>query len=285
MKDTDIAWIAGLFEGEGNISLWLPSHGSGHTSVLLGTSDRDVVERLDRLFPSRTGLKVHKDHTRPQNKDQHVWKLGDSANQQRFLRMIMPLLGQRRLAKAQEVVAWLESRPYAKTLTIEPIPMLSVPSSREIDVAWAAGLFEGEGCISYGVKRGNVIVQVRMTDRDIIERLHAVVPCPKIGIVLPKSDHHKTQYRWTLTAPDRIREFLNMTLPYFGERRSTRAQELLAFLDTRPGRGARNGRKTHCPKGHEYTPENTTPIGPDKTWRACRTCNRNYMRARKRLSS
>lgn len=32
-----------------------------------------------------------------------------------------------------------------------------------------------------------------------------------------------------------------------------------------------NGRKTHCPKGHEYTPDNTRPT---KLGRRCRTCDR-----------
>ena len=37
-------------------------------------------------------------------------------------------------------------------------------------------------------------------------------------------------------------------------------------------RGQGNGSKTHCPSGHEYTPENTrrNALG----WRYCRTCKR-----------
>jgi hypothetical protein len=33
-----------------------------------------------------------------------------------------------------------------------------------------------------------------------------------------------------------------------------------------------NDQATHCPQGHEYTPENIYWDGPDKTWRKCRTC-------------
>lgn len=35
-----------------------------------------------------------------------------------------------------------------------------------------------------------------------------------------------------------------------------------------------NRRKTHCPKGHEYTPENTLQRGGKHPGRVCRTCHR-----------
>lgn len=35
-----------------------------------------------------------------------------------------------------------------------------------------------------------------------------------------------------------------------------------------------NATKTHCKHGHEYTPDNTIPHGPDGKWRRCRTCRR-----------
>lgn len=39
--------------------------------------------------------------------------------------------------------------------------------------------------------------------------------------------------------------------------------------------------KTHCPKGHAYTPENSI-IKPGKRGKACRTCRREADRDRKR---
>lgn len=38
------------------------------------------------------------------------------------------------------------------------------------------------------------------------------------------------------------------------------------------GMGARNARKTHCPAGHAYTPENTYSR-PSRNERQCRTCH------------
>jgi hypothetical protein len=45
---------------------------------------------------------------------------------------------------------------------------------------------------------------------------------------------------------------------------------------------AAHARKTHCPQGHEYTPENTF-ISKTKYSRKCRACNRDRARARAAL--
>jgi hypothetical protein len=45
--------------------------------------------------------------------------------------------------------------------------------------------------------------------------------------------------------------------------------------------GHYNARKTHCPQGHEYTPENTLLFGPG--YRQCRQCGRDRQKGRKRV--
>lgn len=42
-----------------------------------------------------------------------------------------------------------------------------------------------------------------------------------------------------------------------------------------------NARRTHCPQGHEYTPENTYSYGT-KSGRHCRTCNNLWKRQGRR---
>lgn len=49
------------------------------------------------------------------------------------------------------------------------------------------------------------------------------------------------------------------------------------------GVAARNARKTHCKRGHEFTPENTY-IFPNGRWRQCRTCMREVYAPRRKAA-
>lgn len=132
-------------------------------------------------------------------------------------------------------------------------------------------------------KNGGTRLTIRMTDRDIIERVNTMFPATKIQVVVPKPvkdtyNQPKTQYAWRISQPDRVAEILNLLLPWFGERRSARAREVLEHLASRPGVGGFHRDKTHCAQGHEYTPENTY-IRPGTTHRHCRTCRAAWAKA------
>jgi hypothetical protein len=146
-------------------------------------------------------------------------------------------------------------------------------------LAWFAGLFEGEGNIAIA-KNGGTRLTIRMTDRDIIERVAELFPVQSIQVVVPKParagySQPKTQYAWRVSDPARVREILQLILPWLGQRRSAAAREVLAHLATRPGIGGYQRLKTHCAAGHEYTPENTY-VRPGTEHRHCRTCRTEW---------
>jgi hypothetical protein len=56
------------------------------------------------------------------------------------------------------------------------------------DIAWAAGLFEGEGCLSFSTVRGERYPQamLKTTDRDVLARFHRIVVVGAIYPVKPR---------------------------------------------------------------------------------------------------
>lgn len=146
-----------------------------------------------------------------------------------------------------------------------------------IDVAWLAGLFEGEG--SVGIYDGKARMTIRMTDRDVIERVHGFFPYNSIQVVNPKPvraeyNQPKTQYAWRLSRREHITTVLELILPFLGERRSAKAREVLDYYAGRPLQqpGDYQRAKTHCIRGHEFTPENTYVRNYGRNYRRCRAC-------------
>jgi hypothetical protein len=92
----------------------------------------------------------------------------------------------------------------------------------------------------------------------------------------------KPIYVWTLSGPRAVN--LMMTLePLMSPVRQAQIRAALDEWRTRPGTGARNRVKTHCPKGHPYDEENTLIVmsrGKHPS-RQCRACHREWFAARK----
>ena len=94
----------------------------------------------------------------------------------------------------------------------------------EYDVAWAVGLFEGEGTFYKGSKSQSHI-RLSMTDLDVVNRFDEIVNTGivKLDRTLPSG---KNYYRWECTNVKDIREITRRFWPYLGERRRARAIEL-----------------------------------------------------------
>lgn len=142
---------------------------------------------------------------------------------------------------------------------------------RDTDIAWLAGLYEGEGSASIRATGTSVSVAIQMTDPDVIDRVQALFPAPT-GIKSYPREGVRTQYCWALYRRDLIEQFLTAMLPFLGERRTAQARALLDHLAARPGS---LGERTHCPRGHPYEGENLV-VRYGRRW--CRECSRQQNR-------
>ena len=96
-------------------------------------------------------------------------------------------------------------------------------------IEWAAGLFEGEGWL-YQKKDKPHLWQlgVRMTDKDVLESIHAIMGVGYLrGPFKGAKDHYKNNYTWRVYTTADIFKVICEFYPYMGERRRAKFDEFL----------------------------------------------------------
>lgn len=136
-----------------------------------------------------------------------------------------------------------------------------------IDIAWIAGLLEGEGCFMHR-RNGDLVVEITMTDCDIIDRIHALLKCgARKERQLPSG---KTAYGWSLTNQRQAAGLMMTLLSLMGERRAAKIKECLKECLAKP---LPQGQRTHCSHGHPLSGDNLRIFHEGKyTKRRCRAC-------------
>lgn len=108
----------------------------------------------------------------------------------------------------------------------------------DVDLAWLAGLLEGEGCFTSGVDsavKTTLVIKVHlaMTDLDVVERAAKFMEGATVIECAPRKLQTKTVYRVTRRGYSAAR-IMRWILPFMGARRSAKIQECLAVWDNRP---------------------------------------------------
>jgi hypothetical protein len=106
---------------------------------------------------------------------------------------------------------------------------------QSLQIAWAAGLFEGEGCITLsepidkrnGMQHSYIALELRMTDKDVVDRFHEVVGyIGNMHYAKGQTVKHKGVWGWRCTRRADCIKVILMFWPYLGERRKARAIEI-----------------------------------------------------------
>lgn len=105
----------------------------------------------------------------------------------------------------------------------------------EQQVAWAAGLLEGEGCFSLHKRKDrpgtfSCAIHCEMTDEDTVQSLQKVFG---VGTVCTRANrmNRKPTYIWSVQRHQDIFDVLLHVLPFLKERRKEKAKELFTFLE------------------------------------------------------
>lgn len=108
----------------------------------------------------------------------------------------------------------------------------------ELDFAWAAGLFEGEGYIGIQSKAGERkyksnywYIGIGMTDEDVIKRFANIFDLSYATRIRAKErsskDYFKDLYVVRTSKRAKVKEIVDALLPYMGERRRSKMEEFL----------------------------------------------------------
>lgn len=150
-------------------------------------------------------------------------------------------------------------------------------------IAWAAGLFEGEGCIGVRMNR----LSLTTTDKDIAYKFMSAVGCGQIYEREPSGPlSKKTQWLWVTNKTVSTKATLEAFYPYLGERRRAKADEFFSWIrrERKNTKGENNGNRklsedqvisiraevgTYAEIGRKYgvTLQNIREIKIGKTWR------------------
>lgn len=140
----------------------------------------------------------------------------------------------------------------------------------EPDLYWIAGLLEGEGYFGLRRKGRDLVIQLDMTDEDVVNRFLQIVGFGSLKErELPSG---KTCYRVALLEQAKVEALMADLLPLMGERRQSKIRLCLSERAKTP---APKKDWTHCKSGHPLVGENLRMITEGKyTKRRCVECGK-----------
>jgi hypothetical protein len=146
--------------------------------------------------------------------------------------------------------------------------------SRREDIAWAAGLFEGEGTVGTQetAERIRVRFALAMTDEDVVRRFRRILGVGHVNGPNWHKGSTKPQWRWSATKRADVAIVSDLLYPFLGERRRNALERAWHAFANQPEPRRHKSEKTHCPQGHPYVGQNL--VHRDGEGRRCAECER-----------
>lgn len=148
----------------------------------------------------------------------------------------------------------------------------------EAQIAWAAGLFEGEGTATFSKDQRQPRLSIAMTDEDVVRRFAMIVGRGNVRRYEPYQPNRQPQWQWSVQSGPDVVYVLGLFIDYLGQRRRARAEQVLVVASEigkpRDGGGGYypSGR---CKRGHDLSDPAHLYVHPKTGKRHCRTCRRD----------
>lgn len=292
----ELAWAAGLFDGEGSTMVHTDEARPGYLrlEVCVPQADRDGVPAVLLRFRDAVGGLGR--IVGPEDDDLYKWIAGARLEAMAVIALIWDHLGPVKRVQANNCLklflSQYEANPASARSGRRVDAVFSVLSrghadpqdSRKLELAWAAGFMDGEGC--FGLVRSKARVRgprwykVRASATqhgepgiipEVLHRLQSAVG----GVGRIERHSGVDAFKWVVEGEAKVQLVLDSLIPYLGARKVTQAREA---LDAFRAQSRLKGDATHCVRGHLY--ERVAMKGGRRR-RICNACERLTDRARR----
>lgn len=256
MDRTELAWAAGFWDGEGSAYLaWAEGRKTGQPHARINqASSRGIPEVLLRFRRSVAIGEVQGPDVVEGKEPLYRWEVTSRGEILATFRALDPYLGP--VKRAQ----------FCRVLGLPcPPSQLSARFGRDVDLAWSAGLFDGEGSVYLARHRshaGYFVLEAGITQSsssgapDVLERFKRTFGIGKIYGPYPGGEGHAPVYRWKCHRREQIEAMILALGKQLGEVKREQAAEAIRVIAGQiplpRGNPAWGNRKTHCIRGHEY---------------------------------
>ncbi len=290
MDRHELAWAAGFFDGEGWANA-VAQTGRNYRQprAQINQSDGSGVPAVLQRFLSVVGVgRIGRPERKQGRIDRYWWIASSRPDVSRVAELLEPWLGD------------VKCREFEDALGPRPRSLSPFRSSSEW-IAWAAGLYDGEGCsclLDHRSHPGYRVPELSVTqssadgEPEVLVRFRDVVNAGHIDGPIGQPEPWLPVYRWKSGALSDVRRVLEIIWPWLGPVKRAQARTMLNVLDAQPvlprGNPAWGNRKTHCVRGHEYATARVRPYRsrgrglPPRENHHCLVCLRDYAREHRR---
>jgi hypothetical protein len=280
----DFAWAAGVFDGEGStIARTLTARpGYYQLNVTIPQSGRDGIPPLLLRF-QRVMLGMG-NISGPSDEFTYMLRFSAREEVRLVLELMWPHLGEIKRAQATRAIELVEQqyasgrrRRRAARRRARELPSLRDRTPADLERAWAAGFFDGEGCFGLfkAMKRvrGPQWYRVRASASqhghpgivpEVLRRLQSALG----GIGRIECHGDVDDFKWLVEGDRLVESVLDAMAPWLEERKVAAGRQA---LDAFRAQVRLKGDATHCMRGHEYT---YTAMRGGRMRRICNPCAR-----------
>lgn len=283
VERTERAWAAGFFDGEG----WAAQRKRGVMARVNQASHNGVPEVLERFWRVVGAGRIGGPYVKCGRKPLYRWIASSRGDVRATLEAVAPWIGEVKRAELESAVGKGSASEWGS-------------ASRDEKLAWAAGLFDGEGwtgTYAHRTHEGYVVLEMGVTQEGhgrMPEVLTRFGETARLGRVYGPyvTDSGQDIYRWKAHRAEDVVAMRDALGPFLGAVKRSQADAAISRVTSQPklprGNPAWGSHKTHCVRGHEYAAARLRPFVARKTGgierrasQQCLECVREYARARR----